>query len=103
AGANGSAGSTVPILTQRAVKTADITLRLRDGTFDQRFQDAAQIAGRFGGFVSSSQSAAGKRRSGTLVIRIPVSQFESALGALKGLGTVTGQRVPGQDVTAESP
>jgi Domain of unknown function (DUF4349) len=88
-------------LAPRVVKTAAVEIRLKDGTFDQRFQEATQAAARFGGFVSSSQSAEGKHRSGTLVMRIPVDQFESALGALKALGRVTSERVGGQDVTAQ--
>jgi uncharacterized protein DUF4349 len=88
-------------LAPRVVKTASLEVRLKDGTFDQRFQEATLLAARFGGFVSSSQSAEGKHRSGTLVMRIPVGQFENALGAVKALGRVTSERVAGQDVTAQ--
>jgi hypothetical protein len=102
-GSSSSGKGAVPSegLAPRVVKTAAVEIRLKDGTFDQRFQEATQAAARFGGFVSSSQSAGGKHRSGTLVMRIPVDQFESALGALKALGTVTSERVGGQDVTAQ--
>jgi len=91
----------VPPLAPRVIKTASLGLRVKRGTFDQRFQDAAEVAARFGGYVSSSETAGAKRRSGTLTIRVPVDQFEAALGALKGLGTVTDQRLSGQDVTSQ--
>jgi uncharacterized protein DUF4349 len=100
-GGNAAPGSGIPLIGPRVVKTAALELRVKDGSFDQRFQEATQIASRFGGFVASSATATGKRRSGTLVIRIPVTQFESALGALSDLGTVGSRRVTGQDVTAQ--
>jgi hypothetical protein len=91
----------LPGLAQHVVKTANLTLRLRDGTFEQRFQEATLVAARYGGFVSSSDSTTGKHRSGTIVLRVPADQFESALGAIKALGTVSEERISGQDVTAQ--
>jgi hypothetical protein len=91
----------LPALAARVIKTANVSLRLRDGSFEQRFQEATQIAGRYGGYVSSSETAGGKRRSGMLVLRVPAAQFESALGAIKSLGTVSDERLSGQDVTSQ--
>ena len=36
-----------------------------------------------------------------MVIRVPSSQFEVALGELKALGKVTGEEIAGEDVTAQ--
>jgi hypothetical protein len=91
----------VPAVAPRVIKTASLGIRVKRGAFDQRFQDAAEVAARFGGYVSSSETAGAKRHSGMLVIRVPVDRFEAALGALKGLGVVTEQRLSGQDVTAQ--
>jgi len=91
----------VPAVSPRVIKTATVGLRVKRGTFDQRFQDASEVAARFGGYVSSSETAGAKRHSGMLVLRVPVDRFEAALGALKGLGVVTDQRLSGQDVTAQ--
>lgn len=88
-------------LAPRVVKTASVDVRVKDGSFDVRFQEATQVAARFGGFVMSSQTSEARHRSGVLVIRIPVDQFEVALGALKDLGRVASERVSGQDVTAQ--
>jgi hypothetical protein len=85
----------------RIIKTASISLEIKDQTFEQRTQDATLVASRHGGFVTSSRTAGEKHLSGTMVIRVPASQFEMALGELKALGKVTGEQIAGEDVTAQ--
>jgi hypothetical protein len=99
--ANGVPAADLSAIGPRIVKTASLSLRVKDGTFEQRFQDATLVAGRYGGYVSSSETATGKHHSGTLVLRVPAERFESALGDVKRLGTVGEERVSGQDVTAQ--
>lgn len=91
----------IPGISQKIIKTATVTVQVRKGTFQQRFQQAAMVATAHAGFVSTSRSDEGKRRSGLLVIRIPAAQFESAMGELRALGTVKSEQVSGQDVTAQ--
>jgi len=91
----------LPAIGPKIIKDATLSLDVKKGSFDQRFQQATQIAGRHGGFVASSQTSEGRRRSGSIVIRVPADQFEAALGELKGLGKVRTQGVSGQDVTAQ--
>jgi hypothetical protein len=91
----------LPAIGPRIIKDARLSLDVKKGSFDQRFQQATQIAGRHGGFVASSQTSESRRRSGTIVLRVPADQFEAALGELKGLGKVRTQGVSGQDVTAQ--
>lgn len=91
----------VPRLGARIVKTASLSLRVQRGVFDDRFQQATLVAARYGGFVASSQSGRGKRRSGSLVIRVPADRFEQALGDLKRLGRIESQSISGQDVTEQ--
>jgi Domain of unknown function (DUF4349) len=91
----------LPAIGPKIIKDATLSLEVKKGSFDERVQEATQIAGRHGGFVASSQAFEGRRRSGTIVLRVPADQFEAALGELKGLGKVRGQRVSGQDVTAQ--
>ncbi len=91
-----------PISVQpRIVKSASIRLEVRKGAFADRFQEATLIAGRYGGFVTSSSSSGTGDHSGNLVIRVPAASFERALADLRGLGTVKGQEVSGADVTAQ--
>lgn len=91
----------IPALSAKIVKNATLTLEVDEGSFDQRFQQAILIAGTHGGFVSSSRASGQDSLSGTVVIRVPSSEFEVALGELKALGTVEGEEVSGEDVTAE--
>jgi len=91
----------VPAIQQRVVKTATLDLTLGRGTFDQRFQQATQIAAQNGGYVSSSDTAGRRLKSGTVVLRIPADQFEAALGELRALGRASAVHVSGQDVTAQ--
>jgi hypothetical protein len=91
----------LPGISQKIIKTASVTVQVRKNTLQQRFQQAAMVASSHGGFISSSRTSEGKHRSGVLVIRVPASQFEATLGELKALGTVKGERVSGEDVTAQ--
>jgi Domain of unknown function (DUF4349) len=94
-------GASLPQLRQRVVKTASISLQLKKGVFTQQFQEASLIAGRHGGYVASSETTEAKLRSGTVVLRVPADQFETALAELKGLGKVQSERIAGQDVTGQ--
>lgn len=91
----------VPELGVRIVKNASISLRVKDGTYDDRIQRVVQLAGAHSGFVASSRTSGTTHPSGTLVLRVPVQQFEAVLGALKDLGTVKSQEITGDDVTAQ--
>jgi hypothetical protein len=91
----------LPGISQRIIKTANVSIQVKKASFQQRFQQAAMVASTHGGFVSSSRTDEGKQRSGFLVIRIPAAEFEAAIGELKALGVVKNEQVSGQDVTAQ--
>jgi hypothetical protein len=91
----------LPGISQRIIKTANVSIQVKKASFQQRFQQAAMVASTHGGFVSSSRTDEGKQRSGLLVIRIPAAEFEAAMGELKALGVVKSEQVSGQDVTAQ--
>jgi hypothetical protein len=86
-----------PDLT-RVVKTAALTVVVPNGTFDDRFGRASDVAERFGGFVSSATT---RERSGSLTLRVDADRFGEALGALRAIGDVRSETVGGQDVTAD--
>jgi hypothetical protein len=102
-GAKGGSSFEVPVaaIGPKIVKSSTIRVEVPAGTFDERFQGAVQIAARHGGFVASSQTDRARHPSGTVVLRVPADQFEATLGELKGLGSVTSERVSGEDVTAQ--
>jgi hypothetical protein len=107
AGDQGGAGGlvlgefSVPIAEARVIKTAALTLRVDEGDFDRRMQDATLVGARHGGFIASSRRSGGELLSGTVVLRIPSDQFEAALNELKALGKVTEEEVGGEDVTSQ--
>jgi hypothetical protein len=89
----------LPELSAKVIKTAQVSLTVRPGTFQDRFQQATMVAGSHGGFVASSGTFEGKLRSGSLVLRVPAEDFETVLGELRRLGRVRSQSISGQDVT----
>jgi hypothetical protein len=91
----------LPGVSQKIIKSADVSVQVKKGTFQQKFQQAAMVAGRHGGFVSSSRTTESKQPSGSLVIRVPASEFDATMSELSALGKVTGQQISGQDVTAQ--
>jgi Domain of unknown function (DUF4349) len=97
----GGVGIELTAVGPKIIKTASISLEIKDQTYEQRSQDVTLIASRHGGFVTSSRTAGQQHLSGTMVVRVPASQFEGALGELKALGTVTGEQIAGEDVTAQ--
>lgn len=84
----------------KVVKTAHLELEVADGQFDERFGEAALVAGRYGGFVSTSTSEGSEARDGTLEIRVPAEAFDRAVEDLRQLGTIERQTVAGEEVTA---
>lgn len=94
----------LPDIGPSVIKTAKIAIEVEGDTFQGSVQEAIDTAERHGGFVLSSQIGSDDERSGSIVVRVPAEQFESALSELKGLaveGGVTSQEVSGQDVSQE--
>jgi len=83
------------------VKTAQVSLEVKKGSFQNAFDAASVIAGSYGGYVQDSSMAGTKSKSGSLTIRIPSARFEEAMSDLRRLGTVESQSISGQDVTSQ--
>jgi len=83
----------------RVIKTADLTVEVKAGTFPQAFGDAEFVAQKYGGYVVSSSTYGDKARSGSLMIRVPSKNFEFAMKDLRGLGTTKNESMNGQEVT----
>ncbi len=91
----------LPPLGQAVVKTADISVEVRKGTFAQAFDEASLVAGTYGGYVESSSVSGAEARSGSLLVRVPAARFDEAMSDLRALGTVTGESISGQVVTQD--
>lgn len=85
----------------KVIKTAEVSLEVRDGAFQNAFSQAQQVARRYGGFVTASATSGQAARSGQMTLRVPAAGFEAALGELHALGRVRSEQVRGEDVTAE--
>jgi len=82
----------------------DATLRLRVKSVEalsDATKRAMTLARALGGYVASvDYSTRGGRRGGAaLVLRVPITEVQNALGRLTGLGTILGQRTAVLDVT----
>jgi hypothetical protein len=94
--------ASVPAVGPQIVKTAQLSVQVPKGGFQDEFLRAQSIAGTFHGYVeSSSQSQGEKSRSGTLLIRVPSENFDATMRALGGLGDIDSQSVSGQDVSSQ--
>ena len=89
------------IVGPKVVETAQLSLTTPKGRFDDAYQQANEVAGRYHGYVESSSSEGVRSKAGNLTIRVPSQSFQAALADLRRLGQVTGQSVSGQDVTSQ--
>jgi hypothetical protein len=83
------------------IKTATLDLRVRHGRFGKAMTAAANLAERFGGYVSRQTSFGTRIHDGTVVMRIPARRFEPAREAVERLGRPTNEVVSGRDVTRQ--
>jgi len=82
------------------VKTAELSVQVKRGTFDKAYEQASVVADHYGGFIEASSTSGDKTRTGMLRIRIPAGQFDTAVASLRAVGHVDSQSVSGRDVTA---
>jgi hypothetical protein len=83
------------------IKTATLDLRVRHGRFGDAMTAAANLAQRFGGYVSRETSFGARIHDGTIVMRVPARAFEAAREAVEKLGRPTDEVVSGRDVTRQ--
>jgi hypothetical protein len=83
----------------KIIRNGGISIRVPDGSFEQKFAAVTRVAENNGGFVLSSATRGA--RSGSMTLRIPAARFDEAMLALRSLGTVERQEITGRDVTAQ--
>jgi hypothetical protein len=91
----------VPVAGPSVIKTAEVDVVVGRGRFDDAFGDATLIAGRYGGFATSSTESGSRAKRGSLTLRVPAERFEQALADIRGLGDVRSQTISGEDVSAD--
>jgi hypothetical protein len=90
---------------QKVMKEAVLDLEVEKGKFQSQFDRAQQLAGLYGGYVLSSNSAASGEEdvieSGTVAIRVPAGSFDKMMAEARKLGEVKYENTQTQDVTEE--
>ena len=90
---------------QKIISDAQLTIEVEAGKFQMVFDQALLLSDRYGGYLVSSNSAAGgpdnTMRSGTVAIRVPSTSFSQALNDASKLGALKSEALSTQDVTQE--
>ena len=85
----------------KIIQTAYITLEVKD--VPGAVETLKSLAIQKGGYISSTniQNNYNNRLSGSVIIRIPATEFEKTLSDIKAIGTVKTVSTQGRDVTEE--
>lgn len=92
-------------MDRKILRDANLTLEVETPAEVQR--KISSIAESLGGFVVTSESKqrqvenGGQKLEVNLVVRVPATQFGSALDQIRSAGHVTAEKITGQDVTEE--
>ncbi|MGI8983173.1 MAG: DUF4349 domain-containing protein [Acidimicrobiales bacterium] len=97
-------GGQTPVVpgSPRVVRSADVRVKVAEGSFGAAFDRVASVAAANGGFVSSSTTASvDDARSGVLTVRVPADRFDTVRLALGELGEIESQSIRGEDVSGQ--
>jgi hypothetical protein len=97
-------GGPAPVVpgAPQVVRTADLRVKVAEGSFGAAFDRVASVAAANGGFVSSSSTASvDDARSGQLTVRVPADRFDTVRLTLGELGEVESQSIRGEDVSGQ--
>jgi len=98
-----NATTPVPGEGPKVIRTANLSLEVRNGTFDSAYDNLVNTMLDLKGYVSGTDAQAdtGALRSGTLTFQVPEASFQEALTRIRKLGTVKQIHVGGQDVSLQ--
>ena len=94
-------GSGVSGVETKIIQTAYLTIEVND--VPGGVETLKNLAVQEGGYISSTsiQNTYNNRLSGSVIIRIPATEFENTLAGVKSIGTVKTVSTQGRDVTEE--
>ncbi|MDD1693771.1 MAG: DUF4349 domain-containing protein [Methanoregula sp.] len=98
---SGSSGAGSNGIETKIIRTADMTLEVKDVT--GTVESLKALATAQGGYLSSTnvQKNYNNQLTGTVVIRVPQASFDNAISGTKALGTVKSISTSGEDVTEQ--
>ncbi len=87
----------------RVIRTAQIAVQVKNGSFDGTLDKLFQISTALGGYISGSVAStdSGSLRTGTITFQVPTAKFSDAISQVRALGTVQNLAIGGQDVSAQ--
>lgn len=87
----------------RVIRTAQIAVEVKNGSFDGTLDKLFTISTSLGGYISGTAAIAdtGALRTGTITFQIPTDKFNDAITQVRTLGTVQNLAIGGQDVSAQ--
>ena len=102
---NPSIADVVPPIGEgpRVIRTAQIAVEVRNGSFDSTVDKLFAISVTLGGYISGTVASAdtGALRTGTITFQVPTDKFNEAVSQVRALGTVQNLAIGGQDVSAQ--
>lgn len=96
------AGGTEQQLERKEIKDASLSLRVTD--FGHAYHSLTELAGRYGGYVVSSDAYSydgDKMQRGYINLRVEANRLDEALSEISGLGKVENESFYTQDVTMD--
>lgn len=89
--------------TQTVIRTAEVTVGVKRGGFQDAEQQLTTLVTGYGGYLGSADTpiSTGRITSGTLSYQVPAAKFQDMLSAVGRVGTVQGLHVSGQDVSQQ--
>ncbi len=89
--------------TPKLIKTADATIEVEKGQFEKKYEAVKKIAVQFDGHVTNASATRekGEMISGTVTMRVPSKEFDSAIAAIKKTGKVNSLNIKADDVSEE--
>jgi Domain of unknown function (DUF4349) len=87
----------------RVIRTAQIAVEVKNGSFDGTLDKLFTISTSLGGYISGTAAVAdtGALRTGTITFQVPTDKFNEAISQVRALGTVQNLVIGGQDVSAQ--
>jgi Domain of unknown function (DUF4349) len=87
----------------RVIRTAQIAVEVKNGSFDGTLDKLFTISTSLGGYISGTAAIAdtGALRTGTITFQVPTDKFNEAISQVRALGTVQNLAIGGQDVSAQ--
>jgi len=101
AGTPSQSGSGTAAIDTKIIKTAYLTIEVTDVTGS--VDTLKNLVSLKGGYISSTnlQKNYNNRLSGSVILRVPATEFDATLTGVKAIGTVKSVSTQGEDVTEE--